>query len=120
MSPLLASPAAGAARPAVEVRAVDGMLLPRINAAEADVLLRRGWAEWIGTGSRRYLRLTEGAPLVELSPQGTRGDGTRPVRAGGGAGSPYKPGQFVGDPLRNREHCLDFSDKPAKDRSRRR
>ena len=109
MTPLPASPAAGAARPAVEVRTVDGALLPRINAAEAQILLRRGWAELIGTGGRRHLRLTAAAPLVQLRAQGPRGDATRPVRAGGallpdGARSRYKPGQYLGDPLRHREH----------------
>lgn len=99
--------AASPARPQIEVRDLDGQLLPRISVADAEMLQTRGWATWTGKGRRRHLRLTAVAPLVQL-PRGSR-DATRPVRAAGqtrpdGTASGYDPGQCVGDPRTHREH----------------
>jgi hypothetical protein len=88
------------ARPGVEVRA-DGVLLKRVSAGAADELVSRGWGEWIGTGRRRYLRLTESAPVSAL--HGWRGgDGTQPLR-GDRTCKRYGDGQLMGDPRRLRE-----------------
>lgn len=92
--------AAIAARPGVEVRA-DGELLRRITSAAAEMLVGRGWGEWIGTGRRRYVRLTASAPVSALP--GWRGkDGTRPVRGDGTFR--YGNGQLLGQPQSHREH----------------
>ncbi len=69
--------AADAARPTVEVRDHDGVLLPRITRADADVMHARGWAHWSGKGARRHLTLSPDAPLRRLPPgskAGTRRD----------------------------------------------
>ncbi len=73
------SNAAGAARPTVQVRAIDGELLPCVSAGDADLLHARGWAHWAGTGARRHLTLTADAPLRRLAPG--RSGGTRRDRA---------------------------------------
>lgn len=92
--------AAGAARPTVEVRA-DGQLLRRIAPGAAETLVARGWGEWIGTGRRRYIRLTAAAPLSALP--GWHGkDGTRPVR-GDQTCRIYGQGQLMGTPQVLRE-----------------
>lgn len=92
--------AADAALPTVEVRA-EGQLLRRIAPGAAEVLVTRGWGEWIGTGRRRYVRLTANAPLSALP--GWRGkDGTRPMRGDGSFR--YGNGQLLGQPQSHREH----------------
>jgi hypothetical protein len=83
--------------------------LPRVSEAHADLLVRRGWAEIIGNGTRRHLRLTDLAPTLATAPG--CGDGTRAVRASGrsrpdGTPSVYKPQQFIGNPHVHREHIL--------------
>lgn len=66
------------------------------------MLIARGWGEWIGTGRRRYVRLTASAPLSALP--GWRGkDGTRPMRGDGTF--IYGHGQLLGDPKSHREHA---------------
>ena len=73
--------AEGSAPPAVELR-LDGALWRRITTAQADSIAARGWGEWIGTGRRRYLALSETAPISSLL--GTGGNhGTRTMRADG-------------------------------------
>jgi hypothetical protein len=65
------------ARPTVEVRDNGGALLPRVTAADAELLHARGWAHWAGKGERRHLTLTADAPLRRLAPgshAGTRRD----------------------------------------------
>jgi hypothetical protein len=87
------------ARPTVEVRA-DGKLFRRLPAGAAELLVTRGWAEWIGTGRRRYVQLTANAPLSAL--HGWRGrDGTRPMRGDGSF--IYGAGQLLGAPRSHRE-----------------
>jgi hypothetical protein len=94
------SNATDAARPTVEVRA-DGQLLRRIAPGAAEMLITRGWGEWIGTGRRRYVQLTASAPMSALP--GWRGkDGTRPMRGDGSFR--YGDGQLLGDPQSHREH----------------
>jgi hypothetical protein len=88
------------ARPTVEVRA-DGQLIRRVSPGAAEALVSRGWAEWIGTGRRRYIRLTESAPLSSL-PGWSGRDGTRPMRGDGSY--IYADGQLLGDPRSHREH----------------
>lgn len=100
MSPAPRSPADRSAPPAVEVRA-DGQLLRRVSEGAAAALVARGWAEWIGTGRRRYVRLTASAPLSVL-PSWRGGDGTRPVR-GDSSCSVYGDGQLMGNKQTLRE-----------------
>jgi hypothetical protein len=52
--------------------------LPRISEADATLLVTRGWAQWIGKGTRRHLRLTAAAPVAAM-PRGRMG--TRRDRA---------------------------------------
>lgn len=80
-------------RRGVEVRDRDGGLLPRIAEADADLLIRRAWAEWIGIGTRRHLRLTDGAPIRQL-PRGRTG--VRRARADQTCRT-YADGQAFGD-----------------------
>lgn len=94
MSDVFAPNAGRPAAPAVEV-CVDGGLLRRIPREAAEQLLARGWAEWRGRGRRRYLELTERAPLSSLF--GVCGKfGTRAIRADGSG--QRNPGQLLGDP----------------------
>lgn len=79
----------------------DNRPMPRVSLADAETLCRRGWAEWLGTGTRRHLRLTAAAPLRNIAP--LYGDGTRPVR-GDGTGKYYGAGQLMGNPDFLREH----------------
>ena len=79
----------------------DNAPMPRVNLADAGTLCARGWAEWIGTGTRRHLRLTAVAPLRKLSP--LYRDGTRPVRADHTC-RVYGPGQLMGNIHTLREH----------------
>jgi hypothetical protein len=76
--------AGGAAQPLVEVR-LAGVLIKKILTEDADFLLANRWAEWRGTGNRRYLQLTDSAPLssFETVTLGRRGDGTTRMRADG-------------------------------------
>lgn len=94
----LATNAATAARPEIEVRQ-GRVLFKRISPSSADVMVRRGWAYWVGTGSRRWLALTEAAPLSWLP---TSRDGTRPIRADQSC-KHHAPGQVIGHPRANRE-----------------
>jgi hypothetical protein len=94
------APADGSARPAVEVRDQQGALLPRVTEADAGTLHRLGWAEWIGTGGRRHLRLTDSAPLAARSSR--RSPGTRPVR-GDKHCHIHGEGQLMGNPNYLRE-----------------
>ena len=71
----------------------DGALLPRISAADADLLHARGWARWSGQGARRHLVLADTAPLRRL-PAGSRA-GTRRDRADYTC-KDYDPGQPFG------------------------
>lgn len=98
--PVLAH-AAGAARPAVQVRDQDGALLPQISAADASVLCSRGWAHWSGQGARRHLTLTDAAPLHRL-PGGSHA-GTRRDRADQTC-RVYATGQAFG-----RHHLVEFT-----------
>lgn len=92
--------ATSVARPGVEVRSA-GQLIRRVAPGAAETLVSRGWGEWIGTGRRRYIRLTPDAPLSSLA--GWRGkDGTQPMRGDGGF--IYGDGQLLGDPRSHREH----------------
>jgi hypothetical protein len=71
------SNADSSARPTVEVRDIDGGMLPRITVAAADLMHAKGWAHWSGKGARRHLTLTADAPLRRLPPgssSGTRRD----------------------------------------------
>ena len=82
--------------------------LPRISPENAEMLHARGWACWIGRGSRRHLRLTPDAPLALLAHGWHGRDGTRPIISKGGVrpdGTPslYNRGQYVGDPIIRRE-----------------
>jgi hypothetical protein len=95
MTNLSRSIADSSARPAVEVR-LDGRLIRRISEGEAKQLIDRGWGEWIGEGRRRYVRLTEAAPISAF-PSWRGPDGTRPVRG--------QHGQLLGDPEKLREFC---------------
>jgi hypothetical protein len=84
MSPPATRPvsiAEGSAPPAVELR-LDGALWRRITASQADSIAARGWGEWIGTGRRRYLALTDTAPISSLLGLGGK-TGTRTMRADG-------------------------------------
>lgn len=100
MSTARPSNADRSARPAVEVRA-DGVLLRRVAPGAAKELVARGWAEWVGRGRRRYVRLTGSAPLSSLA-SGLVGDGTHPLRADQTC-KIYDPGQLMGDPSKLRE-----------------
>ena len=75
------SNAEGSAPPAIELR-LDGALWRRITTSQADSIAARGWGEWIGTGRRRYLALTETAPVSSLLGSGGN-HGTRIMRADG-------------------------------------
>ena len=75
--------------------------MPRVSPADAETLCRRGWAEWLGTGTRRHLRLTPAAPLRVTAP--LYSDGTRPVRADGTC-KYYGAGQLMGEKISHREH----------------
>lgn len=88
------------ARPTVEVR-LDGALMRRVAIGSAEQLISRGWAQWAGSGSRRYVALTAAAPVSALP--GWKGrDGTKPVTADQTCRR-YEPGQLMGDPRRYRE-----------------
>jgi hypothetical protein len=90
-----ATPADVSALPTIEVR-FGGQLLKRVAAGAAEQLIGRGWAQPIGTGRRRYLRLTESAPLSVLhSWRGCDGLYTRPLTG--------TRGQVLGDPAKLRE-----------------
>ena len=92
--------AGGPARRAVEVR-VDGRLIKRVSPGAADTLVERGWAEWRGSGRRRYAELTASAPLSAL--HGWRGaDGTRPLR-GDQTCKHFGADQLMGAPESHRE-----------------
>jgi hypothetical protein len=99
MNSLVLSNADTSAPLTVEVRA-DG-ILKRVSPGQAAMLVLRGWGEWIGSGRRRYVRLTDSAPLSSL--HGWLGrDGTRPVRADQTC-KVYKSGQAIGNPQTHRE-----------------
>lgn len=91
------------ARPTVEVRS-GGQLIRRVAVGAAESLVSRGWAEWIGTGRRRYIQLTSAAPLSNLpNRHGWHGsDNTRPMRADGR--QVCAAGQVLGEPRSHREH----------------
>ena len=74
--------------------------MPRVSLADAGTLCARGWAEWIGTGTRRHLRLTAEAPLRMLSPLCRVG--TRPVLADHTC-KVYQDGQRMGASQSHRE-----------------
>jgi len=95
--------AATAARQMVEVRNCAGELLARTTPSDADDLCQRGWAQWIGRGRRRYLRLLANPPPL-VSRRDWRGPNpTQPVRADQTC-RVYAPGQVMGDPTCAREH----------------
>jgi hypothetical protein len=77
-----ASPADRSAQPTVEVRH-DGLLIKRIAPGAAEELVGREWAQWIGTGRRRYIRLSDTAPLSCLHGWTGGNHTTRAARAGG-------------------------------------
>ena len=79
----------------------DNAPMPRVSVADAGMLCARGWAEWIGTGTRRHLRLTAAAPIRNYSP--LYRDGTRPVRADHTC-RVYGRGQLMGNSHTLREH----------------
>lgn len=83
----------------IEVRA-NG-ILKHVSPGHAEMLVSRGWGEWIGSGRRRYVRLTDSAPVSALHGWGGR-DGTRPVRADQTCRT-YKSGQAIRDPRTHRE-----------------
>ena len=85
----------------VEVRLNTGELIRRVAHGAADQLVLRGWAEWIGTGRRRYVRLTASAPLSSLYGWGGK-DGTRDMRADQTCKIRGK-GQLMGEPKSHRE-----------------
>jgi hypothetical protein len=91
------SPADVSAPPEREVFEVrrDGHLLKRLARGVADTLISRGWGEWVGSGRRRYVCLTDSAPLSALYSWPGRNDGTRPLRG--------QSGQFLGAPDKLRE-----------------
>jgi len=95
LSAFTVSDAAGSARPAIEVRDQQDALLPRVSEADAGLLHRLGWAEWIGKGNRRHLRLTDAAPLAARSSR--RSPGTQPIR-GDRHCKIRGPGQLMGNP----------------------
>lgn len=76
--------------------------MPRVSPADAGSLCARGWAEWIGTGTRRHLRLTAAAPVRNFAP--LYRDGTRPVRADQTCRL-YAQGQLMGNSRTLREHA---------------
>jgi|ERR1017187_9525357 hypothetical protein len=78
----------------------DNAPMPRVSLADAGTLCTRGWAEWVGTGTRRHLRLTAAAPVRALSPLCRVG--TRPVR-GDRSCSVYGDGQLMGASKSHRE-----------------
>ncbi|MBZ5727446.1 MAG: hypothetical protein LAP87_20925 [Acidobacteriia bacterium] len=88
------------ARPGIEVRA-DGVLIRRVAPGAADALVARGWGEWMRTGRRRYVRLTEAAPLSSFGSRHV-GDGTRPLCADQTCKT-YGDNQVMGDPRKIRE-----------------
>lgn len=101
------SPAARSAQPAAGVSLVDvrldgGALLKRVAVGAAEMLVGRGWGEWIGTGRRRYLRLTGSAPLSALHGVRGHGDRTRPVVADQTCRI-YADKQLMGAPKSHRE-----------------
>lgn len=79
----------------------DNAPMPRVSLADAGTLCGRGWAEWIGTGTRRHLRLTAAAPVRNYS--SLYRDGTRPVR-GDHTCRVYGLGQLMGNSHTLREH----------------
>ncbi len=84
----------------VEVRHED-LLIKRVTVEGAEELVCRGWAEWIGRGSRRYVRMTPAAPLSAL--HGFRPSvHTKPVVADGSCRD-HAAGQVIGHPRTNRE-----------------
>jgi len=85
----------------VEVRAEKGRLIKRVAEGGAQELVSRGWAEWIGTGGRRYVSLTAAAPMSER--HGWRGGShtTRAIRADGRGD--LARGQLLGDPNSHQE-----------------
>jgi len=93
--------AAESARPTVEVRDYDGVLLRRVTSGQADALVAHTHGEWIGTGRRRYVRLTATAPISSIAACRNSG-GTRPMRADGTCRI-YADGQLMGDPRSHRE-----------------
>ena len=85
----------------------NGEIVRRIPEGAAAELVKRGWAAWLRTGSRRHLALTEAAPISALRAS-LRGDGTRPATASGiplpgGRGRDYKTGQRLGASRSTRE-----------------
>lgn len=88
------------ARPGVEVRDRESRLIKRVTDDNAAELIRRGWADWIGRGRRRYVRLTPRAPLSSFP---SRRDNTQPMRADKSC-QIYLPGQLMGSPRHLREH----------------
>jgi hypothetical protein len=99
------SPADRSAPPAAGVRLVEvrfgDELLKRVAPAAADQLVSRGWGEWIGSGRRRYVRLTQAAPVSAL--HGVRGhDGTAALAADHTC-KVYRDGQLMGAPRSHRE-----------------
>jgi hypothetical protein len=80
----------------------DNNPMPRVSLGDAELLCRRAWAHWRGTGSRRHIQLTAAAPVCNAAP--LRPDGTRPVRADGTC-KHCGPGQLLGNRRLLREHC---------------
>jgi hypothetical protein len=102
MSPPLPSPGTIAGSPAprpVELRTDGGVLVQIIPASSAEILVSRGWADWIGSGRRRHLRMTDAAPLTEFHGRGR--PGVRAVRADGTC-IVYTCGQKMGSLVEHR------------------
>lgn len=57
---------------AVEVRNHAGDLIRRTHAENADAIVSCGLGEWVGRGPKRYVRLSETAPVLQRA-QGWRG-----------------------------------------------
>jgi hypothetical protein len=88
------------ARPAIEVR-VEGALFRRVASGAAYQLVARGWAEWRGSGGRRYIVLTAAAPLSAF-PSWRGSTGTRVMRADGMGQRAI--GQVLGERRSHLEH----------------
>lgn len=100
MSTAQASNAHGCAKPPIPVW-FDGEMIKRVSVGDAEQLVSLCWAEWIGRGRRRYIRLTESAPVSSLG-WSLVGNGTRPIRADHTC-SQHGDGQLMGDRQKLRE-----------------
>ncbi len=100
MSGNSAAPADVSAPQKVELRRDDGTLVKRVARGDAEQLVALTWAEWVGSGRRRYARLTSSAPPSSRASWSGR-DGTQRIKADGSC--QRAAGQFIGDPRIRRE-----------------